>query len=257
MSNLNGELNEDRERILAAAMEMVKSEGIKAVSVAKIAARCRISKSTFYKYFPSKEELIGEMRRQSGNAEDFHSVREHIVRKAYEHFSSQSFDTIDMDSIAKAAGMKRTALYGYFSGKEELLELSLQQELNNRMQLRVALEEIPFDPTAHMERMIEYAVHFSSREDNNMMFHNALYLSQENPRIKVLLDELWGYSQTLLRLYFERGIAEGVFRQDTDARQLSEMVFSYCVGVGVVYPGRYMELGKRFVETLFQEIRHV
>ncbi|MNC57921.1 hypothetical protein D3C75_1076130 [compost metagenome] len=153
--------------------------------------------------------------------------------------------------------MKRTALYGYFSGKEELLELSLQQELKNRVQLREALEELPFDPAGHMERMIEYAVHFSSRKDNNMMFHNALYLSRENPRIKVLLEELWGYSQTLLELYFERGIAEGIFRKETDARQLSEMVFSYCVGVGVVYPARYMELGKRFVETLFQEIRRI
>lgn len=257
MNDLNAELNGEKERIVAAAMEMVAYGGVKSVSVGKIAARCRISKSTFYKHFPSKEELIEELRRQSDNAEDFHSVREQIVRKAHEHFSSQSFDAIDMDSIAKAAGMKRTALYGYFSGKEELLELSLQQELNNRMQLGETLEELPFDPARHMERMIEYAVYFSSRKDNNMMFHNALYLSQENPRIKVVLEELWGYSQTLLELYFKRGIAEGIFRKDADARQLSEMVFSYCVGVGVVFPGRYMELGKRFVETLFHEIRQV
>ncbi|MDF2926702.1 MAG: transcriptional regulator [Paenibacillaceae bacterium] len=248
------DMDKDKERIIAAALEMMRTEGIKSVSVSNIAARCHISKSTFYKHFSSKEDLIGAMRRQSDNLDGFHSVREHIVLKAHEHFASQTFDAIDMDSIARSAGLKRTAIYGYFSGKEELLELSLQRELNNRMQLRTALEEIPFDRAAHMERMIEYAVHFSSKADNNMMFHNALYLAQDNIRIKALLHELWGYSQTLLELYFERGIAEGIFRRETDARQLSQMVFSYCVGVGVVYPGRYMELGKRFMETLFGEI---
>lgn len=47
-----------RERILQAAEELFYAQGIRAVSAEKIIARVGITKVTFYRYFPTKDELV-------------------------------------------------------------------------------------------------------------------------------------------------------------------------------------------------------
>ncbi|MGK2852607.1 MAG: TetR/AcrR family transcriptional regulator, partial [Microbacteriaceae bacterium] len=45
-------------RILAAATELFYSEGIRATGVDRIIAEAKVTKSTFYKYYPAKDLLI-------------------------------------------------------------------------------------------------------------------------------------------------------------------------------------------------------
>jgi len=47
-----------RERILEAAAELFYAQGIRAVSAEKIIARVGITKVTFYRHFPTKDELV-------------------------------------------------------------------------------------------------------------------------------------------------------------------------------------------------------
>jgi AcrR family transcriptional regulator len=47
-----------RERIIKAAAELFYSQGIRAVSAEKIIARVGITKVTFYRHFPAKDDLI-------------------------------------------------------------------------------------------------------------------------------------------------------------------------------------------------------
>ena len=47
-----------RERILAAADERFYAEGIRAVSADRLIAEAGVSKVTFYRHFPSKEDLV-------------------------------------------------------------------------------------------------------------------------------------------------------------------------------------------------------
>ncbi|MGY6026986.1 TetR/AcrR family transcriptional regulator [Streptomyces spinosirectus] len=47
-----------RERILEAAAELFYAQGIRAVSAEKIIAKVGITKVTFYRHFPTKDELI-------------------------------------------------------------------------------------------------------------------------------------------------------------------------------------------------------
>ena len=47
-----------RERIIEAATELFYTQGIRAVSAEKIIARVGITKVTFYRHFPTKDELI-------------------------------------------------------------------------------------------------------------------------------------------------------------------------------------------------------
>jgi AcrR family transcriptional regulator len=52
------ELKPVRERILDAAVEQYYAEGIRAVSADKLIAAAHVSKVTFYRYFPTKDELV-------------------------------------------------------------------------------------------------------------------------------------------------------------------------------------------------------
>ncbi|MCW2789204.1 MAG: TetR family transcriptional regulator, partial [Aeromicrobium sp.] len=52
------ELKPVRERILDAAAERYYAEGIRAVSADKLIAAAHVSKVTFYRHFPSKDDLV-------------------------------------------------------------------------------------------------------------------------------------------------------------------------------------------------------
>ncbi|TCL71247.1 TetR/AcrR family transcriptional regulator [Rhizobium sp. BK251] len=53
-----------REKILAVAKDLFYGEGIRATGVDTIVARSGVSKTSFYRVFPSKDDLIAEYARQ-------------------------------------------------------------------------------------------------------------------------------------------------------------------------------------------------
>jgi AcrR family transcriptional regulator len=54
----NGEAAKARERILAAAYELFSTRGIRAVGTEEVLAKAGVAKSTLYRHFPSKDELV-------------------------------------------------------------------------------------------------------------------------------------------------------------------------------------------------------
>lgn len=55
-----------RERILETAAELFYAEGIRAIGVDTIIARARVAKASFYKYFPSKDDLVVAFLKRRG-----------------------------------------------------------------------------------------------------------------------------------------------------------------------------------------------
>jgi Transcriptional regulator len=245
-----------KEKILKCASGIIDEEGIRALSVTKVVNNCKMSKSTFYKYFSSKEDLISEIKSSSDKSEtDFYSVREEIIQKAIEVFSNNTFEKIDIDTIARAVGLKRSSIYRYFSSKEELLEASLQNEIINRKRLEERFKSIPYDPYTFMKELFEYAIVFYNKKYNNLMFYNALHYSQVNSNIKEILDNLWRQTVKLIEDVFERGKKEGAFKNDIDSKSLAQMTFSYIGGLGIFSSENYNELSKQFIDLLFINIK--
>src|SRR3954452_23589383 len=60
---------EVRERIVRAALELVRRGGYRAASVAAVAARARVATGTVYRHFPSKSELFAEVFRVASQHE--------------------------------------------------------------------------------------------------------------------------------------------------------------------------------------------
>ncbi|TWF82102.1 TetR family transcriptional regulator [Pseudonocardia hierapolitana] len=74
-----------RERILAAANEHFYAEGIRAVSADRLIAAAGVSKVTFYRHFPSKDDLV--LAYLEGRAA--------VERQALEQFRDQAGDACD------------------------------------------------------------------------------------------------------------------------------------------------------------------
>ncbi|MDP4146051.1 MAG: TetR/AcrR family transcriptional regulator [Bacillota bacterium] len=245
-----------KEKILKYASELIDTEGVRALSVTKVVNNCKISKSTFYKHFSSKEDLISEIKSSSNKDEsNFYSIREEILQKAIEEFSKKPYEKIDIDTIASAVGLKRSSIYRYFSSKEELLEASLKNEIVNRKKLEEHLKSIPFEPSIFLQKIFDYAISYFNKKYNNLMFYNALHYSKLNNNIKVILDDMWSQTIKLIEDIFKRGKDEGIFKRNIDCRALAEMTFSYIGGLGIFSYEHYNELGKQFIELLFRDIK--
>jgi len=52
------ELPEPRERILETAMRLFYAEGIRAVGIDRLIAESQVAKASFYRHFPSKDDLV-------------------------------------------------------------------------------------------------------------------------------------------------------------------------------------------------------
>jgi AcrR family transcriptional regulator len=241
----------NREKILDCAIKIINSEGIRAVNVTRIAQECKISKSTFYKYFSSSDNLIASIKDESNsNDETFFSTRQMIIQKAIMEFSNNAFHTIDIDTIAKAVGLKRTSIYGYFSSKEELLEASLQNELDNRKKFNEVMKDSPFDPIVYIEKILEYGVNFSTNNYNNLMLRNILYYSSVNEKIKKIWDEIYYCTLEIIEEYFRRGKREKIFNEDIETTTISQLILSCWLGISICIPKQYSDLGKKFIEVI-------
>jgi AcrR family transcriptional regulator len=69
-----------RERLVEAATQLIRASGVHAVSLETVLLRAGTTKTTFYKYFESKEELALEVMRRQGKR--CHHLFEQILDKA-------------------------------------------------------------------------------------------------------------------------------------------------------------------------------
>lgn len=111
-----------RERVQAAALECFEVTGYEGTTMAQIARRAGISPAALYLHFPGKRELFESLNRPDL---DFPPIRlterrQEILGAALKIFAEKGYAGATMDDVAKAVGLSKAALYGYFSGKEQL-----------------------------------------------------------------------------------------------------------------------------------------
>lgn len=68
-AGVQARLDASRERILAAALELVAEHGYSGCTVAAVAARAAVATGTVYTHFPGKASLVAEVFRRAANHE--------------------------------------------------------------------------------------------------------------------------------------------------------------------------------------------
>lgn len=147
-------------------------------------------------------------------------LREKILKISMEEFKSKGIRVVKMDDIAALLGISKRTLYEIYSNKEELL-----------------LECVKFQE----EQYDAYMASFEKDSSNNVIdiiieFYNKQiqWLSDVNP---LYFSDIQKYSQVVSyferrdierkqdkMIFYQRGIREGVFRDDVDYDVLSRIL---------------------------------
>jgi AcrR family transcriptional regulator len=125
---------EVRERIVRAALELVRRGGYRAASMAAVAARAGVATGTVYRHFPSKSDLFAE-----------------VFRVASQH---------EVDAVAQAAGRHAEPAAQIAAAVQTFARRALRGR-----RLAWALLAEPVDPAVEAERLVfrqAYARVFSS-----------------------------------------------------------------------------------------------
>jgi AcrR family transcriptional regulator len=138
-------MNDKRENILSASIELLVSKGLHAITVAEIAAKAQVGIGTFYKHFKDKEDLVQQIwiwqKKKEADyifnnysadnlsvKEQYFVLWERVVRYFAEHpteyyFSYQFASSNILNEEINSIAMKRFLVF------DELYEEGLKQKL--------------------------------------------------------------------------------------------------------------------------------
>ena len=149
--------------------------------------------------------------------------KKHIINTALKVFAEKGFQNATISEISKAAGVSEATVYQYFGTKEELL-FSIPEKISN-------------ESTGELERMLPYIKSTESRLRAILYTFVNLYETNTDYSNLVLLQLMSNKefrntaahaairkSARMLLDCIREGIAEGIFRKDTDAYLIRSML---------------------------------
>lgn len=218
------------------SLDILAQEGYRALSIGNIVKKCGISRTTFYKHFASKADLLNRIRSLSESANDVITQRDEILRKASQAFFHLGVDEISMEAIAKASGVNRSSLYRYFSSKEEILEYAIQYEIRGRKQLLLSLREQIGDPVELIRELIEISCEPAHQHYDTLMLVTSRYKLYKNKRIQAYFSELVNDTTQMVVELLEQGKQTGVFQKNFDSSLMASLFVAAYNGIDFNIP---------------------
>ncbi|MCG8015741.1 MAG: TetR/AcrR family transcriptional regulator [Candidatus Thiodiazotropha sp. 'RUGA'] len=198
-----------RNKILAAASEVIAERGFKAASMREIARRAEVGDATIYNYFPSKEKLL------FGYCEN----RQHEVAQAL-----RELDGFDQYTIQEQL--------------HQLIETELTLWLPDREFLGEVFDTTFYSPSASLVNLAETRRLFNRMVDE--IIDNAVEAGEipEQPYQSLLAPLYWDYTTAVLA-YWLRDDSEG-FANTTRLVDQSVELIAIVLQTGVI--SKTMEL---------------
>lgn len=152
-----------------------------------------------------------------------------ILDAALDEFARLGHAGARIDSIAEAAGVSKPMIYSYFGDKEELYKAALRESYVQIRQGERALDTEHMTPDEAVRELVRFTMqHFVSKpwfismlNTENLMGGSAVQDIADVAEIQSPLIEK-------IRDIVNRGVAEGVFRDDIDPVELYITIASLC-----------------------------
>lgn len=253
-----------RTLIIQAAGDVIHCEGLKSLTIANIVQRCKISNRNFYENFSSKEELLLEIRKlYSLEGFEVPDEKQTILEKAEEMISRNGFNNITLEKIAKAAGLKRGAIYKHFVDKYELLEACIEFQFNKTKQIVDMIYKAEgHDPENYIRTYVENYAYFLNHTFEQSIFTESWSHMNYRPRIRALVMELQEHFRMQIVQSLQSGIEQGVFKKDLDLLPVSDYITMTINAMAFYISKRTMpeqrvskELVELTVNTIFKMIK--
>lgn len=253
-----------RSLILKTAEDIIDRQGMKRLTIANIVRQCKISNRNFYEIFPSKDELLQEIRkRYKLEGHEMPDEKQTILEKAEEGISRYGFNNITLESIAKSAGLKRGSIYKHFGDKYELLECCIENQFSKTKQImNLIFQANENDPENYLRKYVENYAFFLNRTFDSSIFTESWSHMNYRPRVRELSFNLQEHFRSHIAKCLKKGMEQGVFKRDLDlttvTAYLSIMIngMAYYLSKKPMDGGRISEDVVEFMlETFFMVIR--
>jgi AcrR family transcriptional regulator len=186
-----------------------------------------------------KQQTKGRPRNATGGYAP-EQTRKALIDSALKLFGERGYAVTSVQEITEAAGVTKGAFYHHFESKEDLLRLIHDEFLDLQLAiLRLALEADE-DPAARLRELLRALLTTTARYQANV---TVFYLERRHltgSRYKAMRRKRDEFDRLFLQV-IERGIENGRFRSDLDARIVALGILGMCAWVHQWYRpgGRY------------------
>lgn len=168
-------------------------------------------------------------RRELENQKRMAEIRSAALRL----FTEKGYDGTTLEAVASELGYTKQALYYYFKNKDALVRSLLQDSLDQALARMEEILEASPSPKDNLRDLVDYYLeeHLEGRGFYHV-FHHVQTLMDQLLQDQASLDlkAAMGRFNLLVMGILERGVAQGVFRQE-DPRVLGSLVLSMVTGV--------------------------
>lgn len=139
------------------------------------------------------------------------SGQDALLEAARQEFSEQGFGSASIRAIAQRAGMSLSAMYHYYSGKQELLHAILDEGLDTYFAAcALALAEVGEDPADRLSAVVAATTRFRAE---HLARSNVLLSEERNldPERLARYSSRHAEATNLFRHAIDAGVAAGLF----------------------------------------------
>ena len=152
--------------------------------------------------------------------------KETILQAADALFAREGY-SFSMSELAAAAGIRTPSLYSHFSGKDEIVELTVQREIAAcRGQLSAAVQQTQSGPCrSRLQRLFWFLMAYFAQNDRLRFWKNIALIGSEEVRGRCAaeMDRQNHWFSQELEQYFRQGIDAGEIRR----QDISGAVYLY------------------------------
>lgn len=147
-------------------------------------------------------------------------LREKILKISMEEFKSKGIRAVKMDDIAALLGISKRTLYEIYSNKEELLLECVKFQDGQYDAYMASFEKDPSN------NVIDIIIEFYNKQIQWLSDVNPLYFSdiQKYSQVVSYFERRDIERKQDKMIFYQRGIREGVFRDDVDYDVLSRIL---------------------------------
>jgi AcrR family transcriptional regulator len=168
------------------------------------------------------ERSITRQRAPGGRPAGAEEKRQLILDAAVRVFARRGFHTSRVGDIAEEAGVAHGLLYHYFASKDEVLETVFRENWRQLLE-RFASVEAASEPADEKLLGLVKILLRTWRNDPDLVTVMVREVGR-SPHLASQVDDI-GRGFEVIQRVIEQGQAEGVFRQELDARLASWVVY--------------------------------
>jgi len=183
-------------------------------------------------------------------------LKNKIIEKAEDLFLRYGLKSVTMDDIARKLGISKKTLYQYVENKTDLVSKIVLAHIEEEKAMMSEVRSQSADAIEEMLKVGRYAIQQLRKLSPTLMYDLQKYYGN----IWIMLQKLhMEHGQQMIRDNIDRGMRQGVYRQDINADILARMyvMSTFALVNEEVFPLKEFNRERLFIEFIKYHIHGI